>query len=110
MLGQDGLIETPEMAKKKNSTVPGMASWGGEGPAGTVCRDCKFWQFERKGGYFSSSHDRALSLKPQRCELAIRKLFRDDLPKIEHYQPSCKHFEKNPTPPSISRPVKGSEV
>jgi hypothetical protein len=111
MLGQAHVTEPPDITKKKQATVPGMASWGGEGPAGTTCRECSFWQFTRKAGYFSKAHDvRPLALKPQRCGLACRKLFRDDLPKIEHNQPSCKMFERENAPPSIMRPEKGSEV
>jgi hypothetical protein len=106
MIGQAHLTEPPEVTKKKEATVPGMASWGGEGQAGSTCRECVFWQFTRKGGYFSSAHDRALALKPQRCGLAIRKLMRSDLPKIEHAQPSCKLFEINNAPPTVMRPEK----
>lgn len=110
MLGQAHVTEPPEVTKQKINTVPGMASWGAEGPAGTTCRQCDHWRFERNGGYYSASHNFALALKPQRCGLACRKLFRDDLPKIDHGQPSCKHYEPNTAAPSIMRPPKGSEM
>lgn len=110
MLGMAHVTEPREVTRQKENTVPGMASWGGEGPAGTTCRECSFWQFTRKAGYFSAAHDRALALKPQRCGLACRKLMRSDLPKIEHGQPSCKMFELNNAPPTVMRPEKGSEI
>jgi hypothetical protein len=99
MIGDPNLKEPPGFAALKASTAPGMASWGGEGPPGTKCRECVHWQTE---GWYSWSHELRGALKPARCELAARKLGRD-CPKIPPHQPSCKHFDRNVEAPPLSR-------
>lgn len=107
MLGQDNLFEPPGLIEKKRATVPGMASWGGEGPAGTTCRECMHWKFEARNGYFAASHEtRPRSIKDHRCDKAVRMLQQPLAPKIHHGQPSCKYFERNNAPPDVTRPEK----
>lgn len=105
MIGQKGLHETLEMARAKEATVPGMASWGGEGPLGTTCRECIHWKFDAQRGYFAATHEtKPRALKEHRCDKAVRMLQQPLAPKIEHWQPSCKYFERNNAPPAMQRP------
>lgn len=106
MIGSDKLTDTPIVAALRRQTVPGMASWGGEGPAGTTCRECLFWTRPdyRSEQYFAWSHERRGQLRPQKCQKACGMLNRSDIPKVEHAQSSCKFFQLNPEPPELERP------
>lgn len=110
MLGQMHLHEPASVKEAKRVTVPGMASWAGEGPAGTTCRECQEWKPPERNAYFAASHDRGPTLKPTRCDKACRMMNHSMLPKIEHDQPTCKYFVRNPTPPVILKEKKTADV
>lgn len=107
MIGQDNLFEPPGLIEKKKLTVPGMASWGGEGPEGTTCRECIHWTFDKQHGYFAKTHETHPNcIKAHRCDKAVRMLQQPLAPKIAHDQPSCKYFERDHAPPPLMRPEK----
>lgn len=107
MLGLNNVTEPEVVRRQKQNTVPGMASWGGEGPAGTTCRECLHWKFEARRGYFAATHEaNPRGIKDHRCDKAARMLQQPLAPKINHRQPSCKYFERNNAPPAAVRPEK----
>jgi hypothetical protein len=107
MIGQDHLFEPLSVTAAKHRTTPGMASWGGEGPDGTTCRECVRWKFDPRNGWFASTHETSpRALKAHRCDKACRMLQQPLAPKIEHSQPSCKYFERNNAPPPTTKPEK----
>jgi len=106
MIGSDNLTDSVPHKAMRRLTVAGMASWGGDGPAGTTCRECLFWTrpLYRSEQYFARSHEKSGTLRPQKCQKACALLNRSDIPKVDHAQPSCKFFQLNPEPPAPERP------
>jgi hypothetical protein len=67
-----------------------MASWGGEGPPGKTCRECRHWW----GGAALALYFASGGLKPQHCQLAVKRMS-PAIPKVPFYALACKHFEFN---------------
>ena len=106
MIGSDNLTDSVPHKAMRRLTVAGMASWGGEGPAGTTCRECLYWTRPDHASqrYYAWGHQFGGSLRPQKCQKACGMLNRSDIPKIAYWQSSCKFFQLNPEPPAPERP------
>lgn len=94
-------------------TFIGQAHIAGTGPAGTTCRQCTHfhrWRRDKETGrdaivppgYYSKRHKESpLELKKAYCNRPILNKARRLIP---HVAKSCRLFEKNPTPPPITKP------
>jgi hypothetical protein len=70
-----------------------MASWGGEGPPGKTCRECRHWWEDAALEPYAASG----KLRPQHCLLAVRRM-NSNIPKVPFYALACKEFVPNPNP------------
>jgi hypothetical protein len=97
------------LTKDKTSTLAdmthaGMASWGGEGPRGTVCKDCKHWQHV---GYYSRLGKHAGGLKDARCQKYKQFTGTAGAP-VPPDAPSCKYIEQRDEPLPLQQPTNGA--
>ena len=86
---------------KVNKTPMGMAFWAGTGPKGKTCRECTSFMFPT---YYSGGKN-GETLKPSTCR-KFGELSKREGRAIPHDTESCKYFEQNETPPTISKPQK----
>ena len=93
----DARYTAPEGAafvEREKNTVPGMASWGGTGPADTACYQCSFWKasrYRREAG----------KLLPRRCRKFPRLMGGLNGPAIPPDMASCRFFEPNSAAPRL---------
>lgn len=87
-------------------TPPGMAHWAGTGPAGTTCRECRWWMTTGKWSEDQGPGGGGAPL-PARCRrykaFGMLKRFG---PALNHDTPSCKYFLPAAQPQPPARPVK----
>ena len=88
----------PATESRRRETVPGMAHWAGTGPENTTCRQCLHWNRGLKPDYYRGGFQASM-LKPAPCDKYRRMMNDAPGPAIEHYIPSCRHFEPNEKPP-----------
>lgn len=88
----------PDLERKRERTPAGMAFWAGTGPVGKTCRECVHYVFS---GYTSSKSANGGVLKKGPCQKFIN-LTNIRSNKIPFDTESCKYFEQNPKPPTIS--------
>ena len=76
---------------------PGMAHFAGSGPAGKVCRECKFFaslgHHEKRGVHGGR-------LKDATCR-KYSALMNGEGPRVPPSASACKFFEENPNPPAM---------
>jgi hypothetical protein len=74
-----------------STIVRGMAHFAGTGPAGTICRDCVYWDFYLKDHWASGGH--AAAACHMQKKLSQQK---GPVPLVPAGTPSCKYFEPRP--------------
>lgn len=86
-----------EFENRVARTQVGMAFWAGTGPQGKTCRECKSYGFN---GYTSSKSVNGGTLKNGPCERYVSQMGKSY--RVPYDTPSCKYFEQNPKPPTIT--------
>lgn len=89
----------PVLENQISKTPVGMAFWAGTGPQGKTCRECRFYVFN---GYKSARGSKGGVLKNSPCQKFIALTNGIDTHKIPYDTSSCKYFDQNPTPPTIT--------
>jgi hypothetical protein len=93
--------------RRAMETYPGQAHFAGSGPAGTTCRECRFWQPPsglRTYTYFTGSR----LLKPCRCLKRPQIKGGEIGGEVPHNAASCKYFEPaDAAAPAASDPKRG---
>lgn len=90
----------PEVTNLAANTHPGMAHFGGTGPAGSFCIDCEFWgpvrsaaSIESSFDYFAKGCGHGGAIKPHRCR-KFEQMTRMPAPKVPSDAMACKYFQK----------------
>jgi hypothetical protein len=102
LLDFDRRLTRDENHAKAALTHVGMAHFAGTGPAGKVCRECKFWREATKHQYYTSTSRHGPTLKPVPCAKFTRLTGKLG-PGVPHGAQACKHFEAAENPPPIKR-------
>lgn len=74
-------------AQKRKDTFSGMAFWGGTGPTGKTCRECRLWHAD---GYMASSG----LLKDSICDKYKSLTHGTEGLRVPHYAKACKYFDQ----------------
>ena len=100
MKKQDRLTVVDKILDEQAAKTPvGMAFWAGTGPKGKTCRECRFYTFN---GYKSARGNKGGQLKNSPCQKFIALTNGVDTNRIPYDTSSCKYFDQNPAPPTIT--------
>ena len=77
------------MRDRRRLTVPGMASWGGEGPLGHACHQCTHWKAD---GYRISNGQ----LRPGECQKYTAMMGGKRGPRVPPMTATCRYFRLDP--------------
>lgn len=82
------------MRDRRRLTRPGMASWGGEGPAGTYCFRCSWW---KRDGHKATTGE----LRDGECRKYTLMMNGRKGPRVPPQTATCRYFELAEKAPSL---------
>lgn len=87
------------------SSHEGQAHFGGNGPVGSACYECRHWKPAGTAAheYYSASGLKGGGLKPHPCEI-FRRITGSIGPKVPYNAAACRYFERSDNPPPLFDP------